>query len=174
MVMPLGFEQVQRRAALRLRNLPPPQEGAQRQEAQHGRRRRRRLRARSAEQRRRRSISFSKRPTRPATSPASRCGSPWTSPPPSSTTPRPSKYTIDGKRARLGRHGRPARRLGREVSDLLDRRRLQRRRLGRLEAAHRAARQRRCSSWATTCSSPTPSGCSAASTKASPTASSSR
>ena len=64
--------------------------------------------------------------------------------------------------------------LGREVSDLLDRRRLQRRRLGRLEDAHRAARRHACSSSATTCSSPTPSGCSAASTRASPTAFSSR
>ncbi len=42
---------------------------------------------------------------------------------------------------RLGRHGRVPGRLGRQVSDLLDRRRLQRGRLGGLENAHPAARQ---------------------------------
>ena len=52
MVMPLGFDQVQRRAALRRRNLPQLEEGAERQEAEHGRRRRRRLRSRPEEQRR--------------------------------------------------------------------------------------------------------------------------
>ena len=83
-------------------------------------------------------------------------------------------YTIDGKEIDSAGDGRPAGRLGREVPDLLDRGRLQRGRLGRLEDAHRAARRHACSSSATTCSSPTPSGCSAASTRASPTASSSR
>ena len=42
-------------------------------------------------------------------------------------------YTIDGRTIVVGRNGRSAGRLGREVPDLLDRRRLQRRRLGRLE-----------------------------------------
>ncbi len=59
---------------------------------------------------------------------------------------------------RRRRDGRSPRQLGREVPHLLDRRRLQRRRLGRLEAAHRTARRTKCNSWATTCSSPTPSG----------------
>ncbi len=83
-----GLRQVQRRAPLRLRNVPPPQEGAARQEAQHGRRRRRRLRARSAEQRRGARPDPRSRSRRPATSRASKCGSPSTSPPPSSTTRR--------------------------------------------------------------------------------------
>jgi hypothetical protein len=47
-------------------------------------------------------------------------------------------------------------RLGRQVPDPVDRRRHGRRRLGRLEADDRSARQARSSSWATTCSSPTP------------------
>ena len=46
--------------------------------------------------------------------------------------------------------------LGRQVPDHLDRGRHGRRRLGRLEAAQRPARRRRCSWSATTCSSPTP------------------
>ena len=61
-------------------------------------------------------------------------------------------YCFDGKETRLGRAGRHLRQLGREISDLLDRRRLRRRRLGRLEDAHRPRWARRSSSWATTCS----------------------
>ena len=51
------------------------------------------------------------------------------------------KYTIDGKQIDSAGMVDLLAELGREVSDLLDRRRLQRRRLGRLEAAHRAARR---------------------------------
>ena len=84
------------------------------------------------------------------------------------------KYTIDGKAIDAAAMVDLLAELGRKVPDLLDRRRLQRRRLGRLEDAHRTPRQARSNSSATTCSSPTPSACSAASTKALPTASSSR
>ena len=61
----------------------------------------------------------------------------------------------------------------RQYPDHLDRRRHGRRRLEGLEDADRRAGQRS-SSWATTCSSPTSSGSSAASTRASPTRFSSR
>ena len=97
MVMPLGFESLQRRHPLRLRGLPQPEEGAPVEEADHQRRRRRRLRPRPEEQRRRARRDHRGRSTRPATSRASRSSSPWTPPPPSSTTPRRSVYTIDGK-----------------------------------------------------------------------------
>ena len=52
------------------------------------------------------------------------------------------KYTIDGREIDSAGMVDLLAELGREVSDLLDRRRLQRRRLGRLEDAHRAAGQR--------------------------------
>ena len=57
----------------------------------------------------------------------------------------------------------------RSLSDRLDRRRHGRRRLGRLGRAHEGARRSRCSSSATTCSSPTPNGSAAGSTPAWPT-----
>ena len=60
------------------------------------------------------------------------------------------------------------------LPDPLDRGRDGRGGLGRLEGPHRSCSATRSSSWATTCSSPTPSGSSAASTSASPTRSSSR
>ena len=83
-----------------------------------------------------------------------------------------TKTYDDRRQGDLGRRDRrPLGRLVRELSDHLDRRRLLRGRLGRLEAADREAGRARCSSSATICSSPTPSGCSAASTRASPTAS---
>ena len=50
--MPLGFDKFSDALRCGVRNLPSPQERAQGQEAQHGRRRRRRLRSRPAEQRR--------------------------------------------------------------------------------------------------------------------------
>jgi enolase len=59
--------------------------------------------------------------------------------------------------------------LGRQVPDHLDRGRLRRERLGRLEEADRRAGQARCSWSATTSSSPTPSSSRRASTRASPT-----
>ena len=97
MVMPLGFESLQRRHPLRLRGLPQPQEGAAGEEALHQRRRRRRLRPRPEEQRRgprrdRRGHRQGRLRSR-----ASRPSSPWTRPPRSSTTPRRSGTRVDGK-----------------------------------------------------------------------------
>ena len=68
------------------------------------------------------------------------------------------KYALDGEgltltARRVDRHPRD---LGRQVPDHQHRGRHGRRRLGRLEAPDRPPRQRRCSSSATTCSSPTP------------------
>ena len=60
-----------------------------------------------------------------------------------------------GPDARVRRAHRPVGRLGRPLPDRLDRGRPRRGRLGRLDAAHRAARRRRSSSSATTCWSPT-------------------
>ncbi len=74
-------------------------------------------------------------------------------------------------RARRGGHGRAAGRLGRQVSDLLDRRRLLRGRLGRLEAAHRAAGQKGATGRRRPVRHQHPAACSAASTTAWPTAS---
>ena len=69
------------------------------------------------------------------------------------------KYDLEGEGKTLdrGAHGRLPRRPRRQVPDHLDRGRHGRGRLGRLEGADRAPRQARCSSSATTCSSPTPS-----------------
>ena len=49
MVMPLGFDNFSDALRCGVRGLPQPQEGAARQEAEHGRRRRRRLRPRPGE-----------------------------------------------------------------------------------------------------------------------------
>ena len=64
------------------------------------------------------------------------------------------QYRLDGEGLTLaaGRVDRHARELGRQVPDHLDRGRHGRGRLGRLEAAQRPARRRRCSWSATTCS----------------------
>ncbi len=80
------------------------------------------------------------------------------------------KYSVDGRNSVVARNGRISRRLGGEVSDLLDRGRLFRRRLGRLENAQPAAWATKCNWSATIYSSPTPNACSAASTSTSPTA----
>ena len=74
-----------------------------------------------------------------------------------------------GPQAVVRRAGRLLGRAGRQVPDRLDRGRHGRGGLGRLEGADRPHRRRASSSSATTCSSPTPSACSAASTRASPT-----
>ncbi len=84
------------------------------------------------------------------------------------------KYTLEGKEARLRRHGRVSFGTRRQVPHLLDRGRLCRGRLGGLEAAHRRAGGASASSSATTYSSPTSNGCRRGSTRGSPTASSSR
>ena len=129
-----GLRQLQRRPALRLRDVPQPQEGAARQEAEHGRGRRGRLRPRPGGQRRRVRRDPHRPSRRPATSRASRCGSPWTWRAPSSTTPRRRSTRSTARRSTRPRMVDLLAELGREVPDLLDRRRLRRGRLGRLEA----------------------------------------
>ena len=76
---------------------------------------------------------------------------------------------VRGQDPHRRRDGRAVRGLGPAVSDHLDRRRPRRRRLGRLEGADQRARRRACSWSATTCSSPTPRSCGAASARTSAT-----
>ena len=174
MVMPLGFESLQRRHPLRLRGVPQPQEGAPVEEALHQRRRRGRLRPRPEEQRR--GPGRDRRGHRQGRLRAGQAGL---------HRPGPGRLRVLRRReeavlASTARRSTPAALVDiyakwvEKYPDLLDRGRLRRGRLGRLEAADRAAGRARSNWSATTCSSPTPSGCSAASTKAWPTASSSR
>ena len=74
-----------------------------------------------------------------------------------------------GQDARCRRHGPLLRGPGRPLSDRLDRGWLRRGRLGRLEAPDRHAGRPGSRSSATTCSSPIPSGCAAASRSVRPT-----
>ena len=142
--MPLGFDNFSDALRCGCEIFHHLKKRAQRQEAQHGRRRRRRLRSGSAEQRRGdRPDPGSDRQSR-LQGRASKCGSRWTLPRPKCTTPkrRSTRSTATQDRLAAAMVDLLAE-LGREVPDLLDRRRLQRRRLGRLENAHRAARQPR-------------------------------
>ena len=81
------------------------------------------------------------------------------------------KYVLAGEGKTLDADGmvRLLRGAGRPLSDRLDRGRLRRGRLGRLEASDRARWAASSRSSATTCSSPIPSGCAAASRSGRPT-----
>ena len=85
----------------------------------------------------------------------------WTSPPASSTTR--TSYAFEGGTKSSDEMAAYYAELVDVVPDRLDRGPARRGRLGRLEGDHRPARRPRPSSSATTCSSPTSSGCSAAS-----------
>ena len=89
---------------------------------------------------------------------------------------RDGNYVLagEGRTPQPRRDGRLPRRPLRQVPDRVHRGRHGRGGLGRLGDAHRRPSATGCSSWATTCSSPTPSGWPGASTRASPTPSSSR
>ena len=84
------------------------------------------------------------------------------------------KYTIDGKEIDSAGDGRSARRVGSRSIRSARSKTAAAKTIGTAGSCSPSGSATRCSSSATTCSSPTPSGCSAASTKASPTASSSR
>ena len=168
-----GLRFLQRRAPLRLRDLPQPEEGAARQEAQHGRGRRRWFRPRSEGQRR--SVRCDPHRHREGRLQAGRASlvRPGLAQPPSSTTAKKKVYTIDGKEL--------------DSAGMVDfwpaGSRSIRSARSKTAAAKTTGKAGNCSptasatsanSSATTCLSPTSSGCNAASTKGSPTAFSSR
>ena len=134
MVMPLGFNSLHRRHPLRLRGLPQPQEGAARQEALHERRRRRRFRPRPEEQPG--GPGRDRRGHRQGRLRAGQAGLHRPGPGRLGVLQRREEAVFRRRQGnRLRRAGGDLRQVGREVSHLLDRRRLCRRRLGRLEAA---------------------------------------
>ena len=134
MVMPLGFEFLHRRHPLRLRGLSQPQEGAPGEEAFHERRRRRRFRSRLEEQ-----PGGPRRDRRGHRQGRLRAGQAGLHRPGSGRLGvlqrRDEAVFLRRQGNRLRRAGGDLRQMGRELSHLLDRRRLRRRRLGRLEAA---------------------------------------
>ena len=67
------------------------------------------------------------------------------------------KYSVDGRELELAGNGRFSGRLGREVSDLLDRRRLLAKTIGKAGRCSASGWATKCNWSATTCSSPTPS-----------------
>ena len=107
-----GLRLVQRRPPLRLRNLPQPQEGAARQEAQHGGRRRRRLRPRPEDQRRgaRRDPDRHREGRLQARRAGLHRHGSW--PAPSSTTPRRRSTRSTARSSTAAGDGRPAGRAG--------------------------------------------------------------
>ena len=139
--MPLGFEQFQRRHPLRLRGVPQPQEGAAGEEAGHERRRRRRLRP---------DLKSNAEALDVIVEAIGKAGyepgkQVFIALDPAATEFYDAETRSYYDRRQGDRRGRAwsicYAELGRQVSDLLDRRRLRRRRLGRLEAADRAARR---------------------------------
>ena len=138
--------------------------------------RRGRLCAQPQDQRRAVRVHHQGRARRPATSPASTSCTPWTRPRPSSTTPRPA---CTSSRARVVEYTSAQmvdywEALVDKYPDHLHRGRHGRGGLGRLERAYPIASATRCSWWATTCSSPTPSASRRASSSVPPTRSWSR
>ena len=75
------------------------------------------------------------------------------------------KYTIDGKRDRFGGNGRSAWRAGSRSIRSARSKTAAAKTIGTAGRCSPSGSATACSSWATTCSSPTPSGCSAASTQ---------
>ena len=142
------------------------EERAARRGPQHHRRRRRRLCAHRSRATKKRSKS-SCEAIEARRLQARRQMSASRSTPPCTELYENGKYNFAKRRPQAvqRRDGRLLGRVDRQVPDHLHRRRHGRRRLGRLEAAHRRASARKCSSSATTCSSPTPSVSKKASSK---------
>ena len=113
----VGRRELQRRDPLRLRGLPQPQEGPPVEEAGDQRRRRGRVRPRPEEQRRSPGPDHGSRREGRLHAWASRCSSPWTSPPAELYDARQEGLHDGRQEARRRRHGRATGRLGREVPD---------------------------------------------------------
>ena len=157
MIAPIGARDLPRGAALGRRGLPRAQGGAEGAGPGHRPRRRGRLRARPAEQPRRARPHRRGDRARPASRSAttSRSRSTWR--PPSSTSD--GGYAFEGAKKSADEMTAYYAELVVGVPARLDRGPAGRGRLGRLAGADRPARRHACRSSATTCSSPTRSGC---------------